>query len=237
MNRFSLRNILAVVVGGLVIAASSRATTITFDSVVSSGNPVKTTVTTSGFTFTSDYFHTIDNPAIGSFGGLVSDGSIFISEEAGILGQPITMALSGGGAFSLSSLFGSKVFANSSAAATGGFPNADVLNILGNLSGGGTVSATFSLGGAFQQFFLPSTFTGLTSVVFSGSLTAGGAGGISLDTIVANSAAVPDGGNTGLWLFLTMIGLGWLAKKASRSRSEVACQPVRRRRSNRTAAK
>lgn len=217
MNRFLPSPTLLAVLCGLFAVISSRATTITFNSVVSSGNPVKTTLSTDGFTFSSGWFHTVDNPALGSFGGLVSSGSIFITEEAGALGQPITMVANGGGAFSLSSLFGSKVFVNSSAAAAGGFPNADVLNILGNLSGGGTVSATFTLGSSFQQFFLPATFTGLSSVIFSGSLAAGGAGGISLDTIVANSTSVPDNGSTGLWLTLTMVGLGLAAKKLSRN--------------------
>ena len=227
MNRISVRQTLLAVLCGLLAASSSPATTITFDSVASSGNPHPASVTTDGFKFSSGWFHTVDNPGLASFGGLVSSGTIFISEEAGILGQPITMTASGGGAFSLSSLFGSKVFVNSAAAASGGYPNADILNIIGNLSGGGTVSATFALGGSFQQFFLPSTFTGLSSVVFSGSLTAGGTGGISLDTIVASSTSVPDSAATGILLALTMIGLGWMAKK--RNRFESARQPASRK--------
>lgn len=220
---------LALVTGACVAATSSRATTITFDSIASSGNPNPLSVTTQGFIFSSDHFNTIDTPGSIGFGGAVSDNTIFIAEPGGGLGQPITMAASDGGAFSLTSLYASKLFVNSAAAAAGGYPNAAALKITGNLTGGGTVSASFSLGGSFQQFFLPSTFTGLSSVVFFGVLDTGLPGGaISVDTIAANSASVPDGGATVTMLAVTLAGLGLARKKLSQF--EPVLKPVRSRR-------
>lgn len=230
MNRFSLRTTKALILCAFVAVTSSRATTITFDSIAGSGNTPQTSLTTQGFTFTSDFsFYTIRSPGSVNLGGAISDGSVFISDVAGGLGQPIVMAANDGAAFSLSSLYGSKLFVNSTTAANGGFPNAASLGITGYLTGGGTVSATFGLNGSFQQFFLPSTFTGLSSVVFFGVLDSGLPGGaFSVDTITMQSTSVPDGGSTFALLAVTLIGLGLAWKKLNRPKPVLA--PVRKRR-------
>lgn len=217
---------MAILACALVTATSSPATTITFDSIASSGNPHPLSITTQGFTFASDYFNTIDTPGSVGFGGAVSDNTIYIAEVGGLLGKPITMSMSGGGTFSLNSLYGSKFFLNSATAATGGFPNAGSLNIVGYLSGGGTVTAAFSLSSSFQQFVLPASFNGLTAVVFSGVLASGLSGGaIAVDNISVNSTSVPDAGSTFLLLAVVLAGVS-LAKKKLR-RTELVMKPVR----------
>jgi hypothetical protein len=215
MKKFTAKLISCGLTIGLLSAVSAAATTITFDAVLSSGNNTLTTLTTDGFVFTSLHFHTIDNPAT-SFGGSPNNGTIYIAEEAGSLGRPITMALVGGTQFTLSSIDAAKQFLDNAAAAGGGFPNADTLDITGFLAGGGTVSASFSLLNSFQTFLLPGTFTALNSVIFSGSQLSGGAGGIALDNIGVNNGggnAAPDAASTLALLSGTLAGLSLLRKK------------------------
>jgi hypothetical protein len=81
-------------------------------------------------------------------------------------------------------------------AAANGVPNANRLDVLGNLQGGGTVSAGFDLGGGWQTFVLPGTFVNLSSVVLSGSIVGGSSdASLSFDNIVVNgssTSAVPE---------------------------------------------
>jgi hypothetical protein len=197
----------------------AQATTVTFDSVPSVGNPILTTLTTEGFTFTSGHFHTIDSPTIASFGGAVDNGTIYIWEEAGLLGLPITMADAGGQPFSLVSFDGAETFLDPAAAAAGGYPVANQINVLGNLFGGGIVNTSFALDGIadgaggipdFQSFVLPASFTNLASVTFSGALVTGAPGGIALDNI--NTGVIPAPGA----ILLGTIGagvVGWLRRR------------------------
>lgn len=200
-------------VGLLMCVSTSRADFIDFNSVPSSGNPILTTLTTGGYQFSSTHFHTIDS----TFGSLVSNGTIYIAEEAGNLGGPITMSKVGGGVFSLNRFDGAKLFLSN----TPGFPNADFINVVGNLFGGGTVSAQFALqtAVAFQTFLLPGTFVNLTSVTFSGSVIGGDAGGIALDNIEVNATTavpVPSGVVlTGLG-FMCITGAGLVRRRVSR---------------------
>lgn len=191
----NFRYLMAAVIFSCATASAnfSQATVITFDSVSSSGNPILTTLTTDGFEFTSGHFHTVD-----SFTGLnVDNGTIYISEEAGTSGLPITMAKVGGGTFSLTGFDGAEVFLGNSIP---DLPNATNINLVGTLSGGGVITATCALDGVadgpggvadFQACSL-SGFTDLTSVTFSGAALQG-TGGVSLDNLVVDgSSAVPE---------------------------------------------
>ncbi len=217
-KRFTRRLALsALAVAGILIPAN--AVTITFDGVPSVGNPQLTTLNTQGFNFTSEHFHTVDNPTPPLTGALVSDNTpVYIAEEGGnhpgqlfqghpVDGKPITMALTAGGSFTLNSFDGAEFTLLPNA----DFPNANLINVLGNLTLGGTVTASFQLDGLkdgpggipdFQTFVLPPSFTGLSSVVFSGALVSGAPGGLSLDNIVVNES-VPEGGAT-----LALLGMG-----------------------------
>jgi hypothetical protein len=191
--------VFSIVFFAFIYAIPANSAMITFDAVPSSGNPIITTLTTDGFTFTSGHFHTIDSPMIASFGGCVANGTIYISEEAGDLGLSITMANSLGNPFSLAGFDGAEQFVNSTTAAAGGYPNASTIVLNGVMFGGGTLTATFALDGIkdgpagvndFQNFLLPA-WTNLASVTFSGLTAAGGPGGIALDNINTSPVPIP----------------------------------------------
>lgn len=186
--------ILGMAVGGLwVSAGTAQAGTITFDDIASSGNPVwGVTKTSVGFNFTSSHWHTVD-----IYTGLAYNGTHFAGLDSPGLAGPLTMAKSGGGAFSLSSFDGAELFVS----ARSGYPNADFIRAVGTLFGGGTITQDFTLdgiidstGGAtdFQHFVFAPGWTNLTSVVWDGFLVTGSRASISLDNIeVGAPSAVP----------------------------------------------
>jgi hypothetical protein len=189
----------------------SQASTITFDSVPSSGNPILTTLTTDGFDFNGLHFHTIDNTAGGLF---VSNGTIFLASESEVdLGRPITMTRSGGGTFSLDRFDGAETFFAS--------PTWALITVSGVQQGGGLLSATFTLDGIadgvggvadFQSFVL--SWTNLTSVTFDGRLVTGARGGFSIDNLVVDGQTVPEPAT----LLLSGLGLAGLAARRRRKK-------------------
>jgi len=171
-----------------VVTVAVSACTITFDGVNGTGNPILTTltVTEQGQTvvFSSGHFHAVGSPATCSFGGCVDNGTVYIQEEAGSLGQPISMAMSNGSTLTLYGFQVAQPYNDDAAAAAGGFPNATTVQIVGNVATGGTVTATCPIPTTgFGQCTLPGTFTNLTRVIFSGLTATGGTGGISIDNI------------------------------------------------------
>ena len=116
--------------------------------------------------------------------------------------------------FSLTSFDIAEMFSGSPAI------GATEINVLGNLSGGGTVSALFSLdgindsvGGAadFETFLLPSSFTGLTSVHFTATINDFTTNsGYMLDNISASAVPIP----AALPLLLSgLAGLGLIGRR------------------------
>jgi hypothetical protein len=170
----------------MVVAVAGSACTVTFDGVDGTGNPQLSTlsVTEQGQTvvFTSGHFHAIGDTSICLFSGCVTGSGVYIMEEAGVLGQPINMSRAGG--FNLLSFQVAQPFNDDVAAANGGFPNATTVVIVGNLSAGGTVTATCPIPTTgFGNCSLPGSFSNLASATFSGTVAGGGTGGIALDNI------------------------------------------------------
>jgi hypothetical protein len=132
-------------------SATAVALDITFDDVVSVNNPLLTTLDVHGYRVTG-LFHTIDTPG----GPLPDNGSaVYLHQEAS--GPGITLTRADGGPFALYA-----------------FDAVGQVNLAGLRVGGGLLSATYgpsSLPG-FAHFSVPSTWTGLQAVTFSGPLSA-----------------------------------------------------------------
>jgi hypothetical protein len=166
----------------IALAAAVSGCSIDFDDVDGTGNPVLTSLTTEGFTFTSGHFHAIGEPGICSFGGCVDNGTVYIQEEAGTLGLPITMVSADGGTFSLFGFEGAQAFLDDAAAALGKFPNATAVFVQGTFSGGGQTIQSFDLDDVgFKEFTV--VMTELVSVTFVGSTDDSDPGAFALDNI------------------------------------------------------
>lgn len=190
-----------------------EADVVTFDQVPPPDNAIQSgTVTTQGFNFTSASFHIIDQPSLCA-GGCVDDGSQYLAVAGPGIDSPVVVTTAGGQTFSVSGLNAAKLFLTPGG--LGDDPNADTLNLLGVLSGGKTVSTSFSLPaeGSFGTFAL-SGFSNLTSLTISG--TGGGSPDASwaVDNLVAS--AVPEPSMTVLVacaLFSILIGVRFTARR------------------------
>jgi len=129
-----------------------------------------------GLDFTSDHYHIIDTPESCAFGGCVTSPGRgkYLALDAPGLGKPVTITKTGGGTFSILQLTaGERLFGDGAAAAAGGFPNADHLHLLGNYSGGGTVTADIDIRFCTGCLYDLTGFNDLDSVVISGFVTGG----------------------------------------------------------------
>jgi hypothetical protein len=190
MNKLSLASAAAAVASVLAVGPV-MATTITFNAVPSSGNPILTTLTTDGFVFSSGHFHTIDSPITCGFGGCIAgNGSIYLAVDgpAPGFGQPITMTMVGGGTFDLASADLANLWNDSAAAAAGGFPNADKIEIIGS---NGNIVTLNPATGTLTTLSGGGLLNGVASVTFEGLGSANQADwSFALDNIVVN-ATVP----------------------------------------------
>lgn len=167
----------AMVLAAMALAvqgpASAALVTVTFDTFLNqhffdASNPV---ATSEGFDFTSgplQHFHIGDD-----LNGSPGATSVLLQD---IDDNIITMTKNGGGAFDLLSIF----------AAEEVFSIGDSLLVTGLFSGGGSISATFALSGALQQFSFAG-FSNLTSVAFQ-AIGTDTLQTFWLDDLVANDA-------------------------------------------------
>ena len=194
-----------------LVCVSAQAAIIDFNSVPA-GVPIVSSYSEDGFTFTSSHFHTVSSGSLCGSGGCADDGSGYIGEEDGGLGDNIYMAKDDGGIFSLTGFDAAELFVSAPSA----YPNANWITVVGDLFGGGTISASFNLDGIvdgaggnadFQTFFMAPGFSNLIGVSFGG-YTFDGTGGLALDNIMVDmSVNLPEPQA----LLLMMIGLLMLA--------------------------
>ena len=200
----------------LAIGARANATTITFEDIaVPPGSSlIEASETSAGFLFTSpsDHIHRTNagNPSF------ADDGStyLFIHDNGGAnAGNALMMNLASGGTFSLDAIDLSEGFV--------GF-GADSVHVVGNLSGGGTISTDFTLDGIidgtgplddFQHAVFGAGWTDLTQVTFSGIGGTINEHAFAVDNIEVNGTTpVPEPAT------LTLLGLGLSALRLRRKR-------------------
>lgn len=171
-----------------------------------------------------------------TFTGNPVDPNMFIC-NAGVVAQNTTQGLInanstsvvtfsqiGGGAFSFNSFFAGTRTADFNPNAESSFyGTATGLTIVGQILGGGTATANISFNGlSFEQFFLPGTFTNLTSVTLTAQGNSRSVGPeFLIDDIVVDGAfaAVPE---PSAWALL-ILGFGVVggALRASRRQRAV----------------
>lgn len=166
---------LAAVLVMVWAASAAVALDITFDDVISVGNPAVTMLDTQGYRFTGA-FRTIDAPG----GTLASNASaVYLGQEAS--GPGITVTRADGGPFILYEFDAAGLYVPPST----GSPNAQQVSLAGLRIGGGLLSATYGLGSlpGFAQFSLPSSWYDLQAVTFTGFLSAATPGAFALDDV------------------------------------------------------
>ncbi len=192
--------ILGATLAAIALAAPAAALVITFDDVVSVGNPLVTALDSHGYRFAAASFHTIDTPG----GGLVSNGpGVYLAQE---VAQPgITVARVDGAPFSLYDFKAARLFV----AAPTALPNARQVSLVALHVGSGLLSLSYDLGtsAGFMYFTVPSSWYQLESVTFTGLVSSVTPGALALDDVslgIGPSVAEP---RTLLLALTTVVGL------------------------------
>ena len=189
----------------LVWSSAAVAIDLTFDDVLSFGNPLVTMLDTHGYRFTGS-FRTIDTAG----SALVSNGSaVYLGQEAS--GPGITVTRSDGRPFLLYEFDAAGLYVPSSTSA----PNAQEVTLVGLRVGGGILTASFALSdlAGFAHFSVPGSWSDLQAVTFSGILAAGTPGAFALDDIGVGegpTSAVAEPRTLAL-VALTALGIGGVA--------------------------
>jgi hypothetical protein len=200
-------------------SAPTRALDITFDDVASVGNPSVTVLDTHGYRFTGS-FRIIDVPG----GTFVDDGSpVYIGHGAD--GPGIGLARIDGAPFDLYEFGAAGLFLTPEP----GSPNARQVSVSGVYAGGGSVSASYDLGGVggFVHFTVPSTWSNLELVMLSGLVSAGTPGALALDDIGVGQGPGSSVAEPGTLVLALTTALGLGAMLLTRRRRT---EPVFRRR-------
>ena len=166
---------LVVIVAMVWPSAAAIALDITFDDVISVGNPLVTMLDTHGNRFTGS-FRTIDAPGA----ALASNGSaVYLGQEAS--GPGITVTRADGGPFILYEFAAAGLHVLPAT----GLPNAQQVKVVGLRIGGDHLSMTYELSTlpSFVHFLVPSTWTDLQTVTFTGLLFTATPGALGLDDL------------------------------------------------------
>jgi hypothetical protein len=190
--------------------AAAIALDLTFADVMSVGNPLVTMLDTHGYRFTGS-FRTIDAP--GRL--LVSNGSaVYLGQEAS--GPGITVTRTDGRPFSLYEFDAAGLYVPPS----GGLLNAQRVGLVGLRVGGGILAASYGLSDLahFAHFSVPSTWSDLQAVAFTGLLSAGAPGALALDDVGVGEGptSVAEPGTLAL-VVLAALGVGGVALTRRRS--------------------
>jgi len=201
---------LVVIVAMVWPSSAAVALDITFDDVISVGNPLVTMLDTHGYRFTGS-FRTIDAPGA----ALASNGSaVYLGQEA--FGPSITVTRADGRPFILYEFDAGGLHVLPSP----GSPNAQVAQVVGLRIGGGLLSLTYELSSlvSFAHFSVPSTWADLQTVTFTGLLFMATPGALALDDIGVGEGptAVAEPGTLAL---AVITGLGACAVALRRHRS------------------
>ncbi len=193
---------LGVMLASIMWAAPAAAIDITFDDLVSAGNPSVAAVETSGYRVSGPALHTIDTP--GSL--YVDSGSpVYLAQIDGPA-TGLTLQRLDGASFDVYEFAAARLFVS----ATGGL-NAAQVSLLGLGVGGTTLAALYDLPvSGFGHFVVPSTWSHLETVVFQGVLPSGRPGALALDDVGVGSGPigpVPEPATIALAL-TTALGLG-----------------------------
>lgn len=164
-------------------SAAAVALDITFDDVISVGNPPVTMLDMNGYRFTGS-FRTIDAPG----DTLASSGSaVYLGQEAS--GPGITVTRADGGPFTLYEFDAAGLHVPPSP----GSPNARQVSLVGLQSGGRLLSATYGLSSfpGFVHFALPGTWTDLQAVTLTGLLSGAMPGAFAVDDVGVGEGPAP----------------------------------------------
>ena len=203
---------LVVIVAMVWPSAAAVALDITFDDVISVGNPLVTMLDTHGYRFTGS-FRTIDAPGA----ALASNGSaVYLGQEAS--GPGITVTRADGGPFILYEFAAAGLHVLPAT----GLPNAQQVKVVGLRIGGGLLSMTYELSTlpSFVHFLVPSTWTDLQTVTFTGLLFTATPGALALDDVGVGEGptSVPEPGTLALAV-ITALGACAVALRRHRSHS------------------
>ncbi|HZP36314.1 MAG TPA: PEP-CTERM sorting domain-containing protein [Methylomirabilota bacterium] len=201
---------LGVMLAVTMWAAPVAAIDLTFDDVVSAGNPAVGAVESDGYRIAGPALHTIDTP--GSL--YVDSGSpVYLAQVDGGTGAGLTLRRINGTAFDLYEFAAARLFASPAGGA-----GAERVALLGLGVGGTTLGATYDLAAAgFSHFLVPPTWSHLEAVVFQGLLAGDAAGPLALDDIGVGTgpgpSAVPEPATIVLALTALAIGAVLLGRR------------------------
>ncbi|HYB69104.1 MAG TPA: hypothetical protein VEH80_00455 [Candidatus Bathyarchaeia archaeon] len=183
----ALACILVATLGAAWPWTSAAALQITFDDLVSVGNPVVAQpLDTHGYQFTSALpIQSIDTPGV----TFVSNGpGVYLGQALAVPG--ITMTRQDGAPFSLYDFDAAGLFVSA-------LQNAHQVSVVGVQADGTILTGTYTLStlASFTQFTVPASWQNLSSVTFSGLFSPGMAGALAVDDIsVGSGPSVPEPG-------------------------------------------